>query len=138
MIKLHELLNEAKLVDGWVFVDQWKKALSILKSSGGWSPHLRRKAQSDPVGYTNSDFWGKVPDKYDDMNIFGYHEQAMDDAFIVGGDWKSSMFLIWMGDGKEIVKILKKAGFKVKWNGSEKKKIELVPTGPKPGEYKHD
>ena len=43
------------------------------------------------------------------------------------------MMLSWGGDGKLIVKILKKAGFKkVKGGKDTSKKIEIHPVGPKP------
>ena len=127
-------IMEAK-VSAEVFVDKWAKAMKFAKSSKMWSPHMRKKDPSDHVGFTNSDFWDKVPDKYDSMPVFGYHRQAGDNAFR-SGDWVGELGLGWGMDGdademkkvrKDIVKVLKKAGFKVKWSVSPDKKIFLVP-----------
>jgi len=127
VIKLADLLSEAK-VDGMVFVDKWKKALQILKQKGGWSPQLRKG--SEPVGYTNSDFWNKVPKKWEGKTVFGYHSQALSKAMSRGGQyWEKPMLLSWSGDGKLIIKILKKAGFKkVSGGRNENDKIEIKPS----------
>ena len=98
---------------------------------------MRLKDSSGDVGYTNSDFWAKVPDKYDSMPVFGYHRQATQRAFIYG-DWIQSIKIGWgLTDaendaemkkaGKDIVNVLKRAGFKVNWSGNPDKKIELIP-----------
>ena len=135
MIKLKQLITEGPLVSGWVWVNGWAKAIKLLKSSGGWSPHMRRKDIGDPVGTTNSDFNSKIPDKYDGKNIMGFHRQAMNSAFISGGDWRKIMYLNWTGDAKAMVKILKKAGFKkVTWTKGEK--IAVHPKGTKPKDAK--
>ena len=134
MIKLKEILNEAKGVDAWVWVNGWKKAMSMTKSMGAWSPHLRRKDQVDPVGFTNSDILGKLPKKFtDDDTWFGYHDQAFSSAMGGRNSWHKPMMLSWGGDGKLIVKILKKAGFKkIKGGKDPKNKIQVMPVGPAP------
>tara|TARA_B100000073_G_C23464790_1_gene464907 strand:+ start:93 stop:560 length:468 start_codon:yes stop_codon:yes gene_type:complete len=134
MIKLKEILNEGKSVDAWVLVNGWLKAMEITKSMGAWSPHLRKRDKFDPVGYTNSDILDKLPKKFtDDDTWFAFHGQAMDSAMGGHNEWKNPMMLSWGGDGKLIVKILKKAGFKkIKGGKDTSKKIEIHPVGPKP------
>ena len=124
IIGMTENIHEA--IDGSVFMKKWKKALSKAKSAGMWSPHMRGDA-GNPQGYTMSDFWGKVPSKYDDVPVFGYHVQSAQDAFDTG-EWKDELGLTWGPDkdaGKKISKVLKNAGFKVDWNGSTNQKIGL-------------
>ena len=134
MIKLKEMLTEGKSVDAWVLVNGWEKAMKITKSMGAWSTHLRKKDKFDPVGYDNSDILGKLPKKFtEDDTWFGFHEQAMDSAMGGYNEWARPMFLNWGGDGKLIIKILKKAGFKKVTGGKDtSKKIEIHPVGPKP------
>ncbi len=133
MIKLKELLTEAK-VDTWVFINGWKKAMEITKSMGVWSPHLRLKYKSNPVGYTNSDILGKLPKKFtEDDTWMAFHEQAWDSAISGNQTWGRPMMLSWGGDGKKIIKVLKKAGFKkIKGGKDPRNKIEIHPVGPKP------
>ena len=121
-----ESVNEAE-VDGSVFVKKWNKAMSLAKSAANmWSPHLRKSSKSASIGYTNSDFWGKVPDKWNDASVFGFHKQSASRAFIEGY-WEDDLGLTWQGNGRDIVKVLKRAGFKAKWDFSEQSKIILTP-----------
>ena len=124
LIQMTENLHEA--VDGSVFMKKWRKALSKAKSAGMWSPHMKGDA-GNPRGYTMSDFWSKVPSKYDDVPVFGYNSQSAQSAFKYG-EWEDELGLTWGPDkdaGKKIVKVLKSSGFKVDWNGSENQKIGL-------------
>jgi Fe-S oxidoreductase len=127
-------LMEAK-VSTDVFVKKWYKAMKLAKSSKMWSPHMKAKDPAEAVGYTNSDFWDKVPDRADSIPVFGYHRQSGERAFD-SGDWVDDLALGWGMDGdddemkkvgKDIVKVLKRAGFKVKWSVSPDKKIFLIP-----------
>ena len=121
-----ESVNEAE-VDGSVFVKKWNKAMSLAKSAANmWSPHLRKSSKSASIGYTNSDFWGKVPDKWNDASVFGFHKQSASRAFREGY-WEDDLGLTWQGNGRDIVKVLKRAGFKAKWDFSEQSKIILTP-----------
>ena len=121
-----ESVNEAE-VDGSVFVKKWNKAMSLAKSAANmWSPHLRKSSKSASIGYTNSDFWGKVPDKWNDASVFGFHKQSASRAFRAGY-WEDDLGLTWQGNGRDIVKVLKRAGFKAKWDFSEQSKIILTP-----------
>tara|TARA_Y100000310_G_scaffold243812_1_gene248460 strand:+ start:4579 stop:5352 length:774 start_codon:yes stop_codon:yes gene_type:complete len=123
---LSESVNEAE-VDGSVFVKKWNKAMSLAKSTANmWSPHLRKSSKSASIGYTNSDFWGKVPDKWNDASVFGFHKQSASRAFREGY-WEDDLGLTWQGNGRDIVKVLKRAGFKAKWDFSEQSKIILTP-----------
>lgn len=133
MIRLKDVLNEGKSVDGWVLVNGWEKAMDVAKSMGAWSPHMRKKYKTDPVGYTNSDILGKIPKKWADKTWFAFHDQAMDSAMTGHNNWSRPLMLSWDGDGKLIVKILKKAGFKKVTGGKDvTKKILIHPVGPKP------
>jgi hypothetical protein len=133
MIRLKDVLNEGKSVDGWVLVNGWEKAMDVAKSMGAWSPHMRKKYKTDPVGYTNSDILGKIPKKWADKTWFAFHDQAMDSALTGHNNWSRPLMISWGGDGKLIVKILKKAGFKkVSGGKDETKKILIHPVGPKP------
>tara|TARA_B100000287_G_scaffold21646_1_gene21338 strand:+ start:1543 stop:1959 length:417 start_codon:yes stop_codon:yes gene_type:complete len=128
VIKLADLLSEAK-VDGMVFVNKWKKALQIIKQKGGWSPHLRKSSKSEPIGYTNSDFWNKVPRKWEGKTVIGYHDQALSRAMSRGGQfWEKPMLLNWSGDAKLIHKVLRKAGFKSSGGRNEDDKIIIKPS----------
>ena len=127
-IKLKDLLPEAKL-DGMSFVNKWKTALKVLKQKGGWSPHMRRRDLIEPVGYTNSDFWNKVPKKWDGKTVIGYHSQALSRAMSRGGEyWEKPMMLSWSGDAKLIHKVLKSAGFKSTGGRTENDKIIIKPS----------
>ena len=134
--ELKSIVNEAK-VPGEEFVSKWKKAMQMAKSARMWSPHMRKSDPAAAVGYTNSDFWGKVPDKYDSMPVFGYHRQSAERAFKYG-DWVQTIKIGWAVTdaendaemkkaGKDIVNVLKRAGFKVNWSGNIEKKIDLIP-----------
>ena len=133
MLKLKDIINEGKSVDGWVLVNGWEKAMDIVLGMGAWSPHLRKKYKTDPVGYTNSAILGKIPKKWEDKTWFAFHDQAMDSALTGHNNWSRPLMISWGGDGKLIVKILKKAGFKKVTGGKdETKKILIHPVGPKP------
>ena len=134
--EIKSIVNEAK-VSGEEFVSKWEKALNLAKSAKIWSPHMKRSDSAAAVGYTNSDFWGKVPDKYDSTPVFGYHRQSAEKAFKYG-DWTRPLMIGWgitdaendaemKKGGKNIVNVLKRAGFKVNWSGNPDKKIELIP-----------
>ena len=75
MIRLKDVLNEGKSVDGWVLVNGWEKAMDVAKSMGAWSPHMRKKYKTDPVGYTNSDILGKIPKKWADKTWHPYNNK---------------------------------------------------------------
>ena len=134
--EIKSIVNEAS-VSGEEFVAMWEKALKIAKSAKMWSPHMKVKDSAAAVGYTNSDFWDKVPDRYDSMPVFGYHRQSAEKAFKYG-DWTRPLMIGWgitdaendaemKKGGKNIVNVLKRAGFKVNWSGNPDKKIELIP-----------
>lgn len=121
MIKLKSLITEK--LDASDFDPKWEKALKLLKSQGGWSPHF--KTGADFVGTTNSDFWSKVPNKYDGQTVIGFHAQASDRAFRTGY-WVEPLLLNWDGDASLIHKVLKAAGFKTTGGKTKDDKIAIL------------
>lgn len=64
--------------------------------------------------------WAEVPDGRGDKVVF-YHQQ--DNERKVKNE---SFHLAWSGDGHEIQRILESCGVKTKWDGDNKKRIEVV------------
>jgi len=60
-----------------------------------------------------------VPDTHQHKYVF-YHRQDRDYLRNTG-----KCYLAWNGNGEEIVKILRDAGIKVGWDGSDTKRIEV-------------
>jgi hypothetical protein len=67
--------------------------------------------------------WSAVPDKVT-KTVF-YHNQ--DAEAIVDGELVRSLYLAWKGNGEEICNIIRANGMRAEWNGSEDKRIEIVP-----------
>lgn len=63
--------------------------------------------------------WAAMTEEQSNKAVF-YHGQDNDDLKETG-----TCYLVWSGDGKEIVAILKKHGVKVEWEGSEDKRIKI-------------
>lgn len=127
--QLREIIREeiqkirlSEKIDVNDFNEKWDKAMRLLKSKGGWSPHF--KTGSGDVGNTNSDFWNKVPKKYDGQTVIGFHSQSSNRAFR-NGYWVSPLFLNWTGDAALIHKVLRSAGFKTTGGKTEDDKIVI-------------
>jgi hypothetical protein len=123
---IREVINEKQnppFLEGDVFKAMWEKALKYAKSAGIWSPHIAQSNKTDPVGKYNRDFWDSFRSKGDDVVTFGYHLDSASYAF-KNGIWVKDLYLLWgtaatkddlegnLSDGKKIVKVLNKAGFK--------------------------
>ena len=123
---IREVINEKRnppFLEGDVFKAMWEKALKYAKSAGIWSPHIAQSNKTDPVGKYNRDFWDSFRSKGDDVVTFGYHSDSASYAF-KNGIWVKDLYLLWgtaatkddlegnLSDGKKIVKVLNKAGFK--------------------------
>lgn len=72
--------------------------------------------------------WAQVEDDYDvndDSNIVFYHGQDADS--FENGELKNLIHLAWQGNGDLIKETFEKYGFNVDWNGSEHKRIAILP-----------
>ena len=61
--------------------------------------------------------WAALTDEEAEKAVF-YHHQDKQSMLETG-----KLYLAWLGDGNEIVKVFKDLGLNVEWNGSERVRI---------------
>lgn len=72
--------------------------------------------------------WSKIENDYPDKKaVVFYHNQDNDAFDKQTKDLTKTLFLAWEGDGATIAKIVEENGFEVHWNGSENKRIGVLP-----------
>ena len=63
----------------------------------------------------------------DTEGVIFYHVESEDNSICLHcNDLKSNLYLNWDGDGEYIVKVFKKHGLKVEWDGSEGTTICII------------
>ena len=71
--------------------------------------------------------WAEMEDiAGDNENIVFYHNQD-NDAFGSDGYLEGTIYLAWNGDGSKIKQIAEDFGYTVDWDGTEGKRIGIVP-----------
>jgi hypothetical protein len=68
--------------------------------------------------------WNNIDDKY--KKVVFYHRQDKENAF-KGKHMVDSLWLAWDGNGQEICKIIENCGLKYSWDGTENKRIAVLP-----------
>ena len=69
--------------------------------------------------------WAALPEVDDDSNVVFYHNQDFES--FDGKELIEPIRLAWQGDGKLIQETFEEFGFNVAWDGTEEKRIGILP-----------